>query len=276
MGNIKLSPTVGETAYESEENIAFRKQWKAKRTLEGRVNSAELSLTPDAIMAIVNASSTITEMSAELEIQAGQIATKVSATDLATQLTNYSTITQTATEIATRVATTDYNGNAIASMINQTATTIKLSAEKIELSGFVEIVDLTDGVTSISGGNIKTGNISATTVTIGGWKLTASTIWKGAIKFDAANERLYINTAAYLYAIGDTGSIGLSGGLVATGSISAIQHSSNSGDYSTTYGASGINSSNGGSNHGLTLNGSKIMTAANFSLSGTTLTISTT
>lgn len=48
-----------------------------------------------------------------------------------------SQILQQANEIALRVRTEDYNGNEIASLINQTATTIKLKAEKIALEGLV-------------------------------------------------------------------------------------------------------------------------------------------
>lgn len=48
-----------------------------------------------------------------------------------------SQILQQANEIALRVRTEDYNGNEIASLINQSATTIKLKAEKIEMEGLI-------------------------------------------------------------------------------------------------------------------------------------------
>lgn len=105
---------------------------------------------------------------AQLTVQAGQIATKVSITDLNTTLSNYSTITQTAEQIATRVATTDYNGNTIASIINQTATTIKLSASKLELSGYTTFSNLANaGETTINGSNITTGTLNASLITTG-------------------------------------------------------------------------------------------------------------
>ncbi|WLR54281.1 hypothetical protein LC048_17795 [Mesobacillus subterraneus] len=49
-----------------------------------------------------------------------------------------SSITQQATQISQKVSQTDYNGNTIASLINQTATTILLQAAKIALDGYVE------------------------------------------------------------------------------------------------------------------------------------------
>lgn len=44
-------------------------------------------------------------------------------------------------QILSKVSYTDYNGNTIASLINQTATTITLSAEKIQMSGITEVAN---------------------------------------------------------------------------------------------------------------------------------------
>ena len=46
---------------------------------------------------------------------------------------------QTAQAIGSKVSTTDYNGNTISSLINQTATTIQIQADKIKLEGYVSI-----------------------------------------------------------------------------------------------------------------------------------------
>ena len=74
---------------------------------------------------------------------ANAITTKVSQTDfnaLGTRVgTAESTITQHSTAIASKVAQTDYTGNNIASLINQTATTIAIQANKINLVGAVTI-----------------------------------------------------------------------------------------------------------------------------------------
>ena len=69
---------------------------------------------------------------------------------------------QTASEIQTKVSQTDFNGNTVASLINQTATTIAIEAEKLDLSGYVTISALgTAGETVINGSNITTGYINA-------------------------------------------------------------------------------------------------------------------
>lgn len=73
-----------------------------------------------------------------------------------------SSIIQNANQIALKVSQTDYNGNTISSLINQTATAIKIQAEKVELSGYTTFSDLSgSGTTSINGANIQTGSIGA-------------------------------------------------------------------------------------------------------------------
>lgn len=69
--------------------------------------------------------------------------------------TTESSITQQAGQIASKVSQTDYNGNTIASLINQTPTDIKIKAANIELTGAVSVLS------DISGklGNITAGNI---------------------------------------------------------------------------------------------------------------------
>lgn len=220
-----------------------------------------------------------------------QIATRVSTTDLNTTLTNYSTITQTADQIATRVANTDYNGTTIASLINQTSKSISLSALDIDLSGFVTFTNLsTSGQTTINGGNITTGtldaskvtvtnldaskittgSLSASTITVGGWSVNATSIYKGNTKLDAANDRIYLNTNAWLYGYA-SGTIGVSGSMQFLDDNN-IKLSSANGSLELKDGAlTSLNASAGFKT--LNLNGSKIMTAAHFSLAGTTLTI---
>ena len=73
-----------------------------------------------------------------------------------------SEIVQNAQEISLKVSQTDYNGNTISSLINQTATTIQIQAEKVNLVGYTTFTDLsTSGKTTIHGGNIMTDTIGA-------------------------------------------------------------------------------------------------------------------
>lgn len=65
-------------------------------------------------------------------------------------------------EISSKVSQSDYNGNTIASLINQTATSVKILASKIDLAGYVTISSLkAGGTTEIDGSRITTGYISA-------------------------------------------------------------------------------------------------------------------
>ncbi len=67
-----------------------------------------------------------------------------------------------ADQIVQKVSYTDYNGNTIASMINQKATTISIIAEKLDLTGYVTISALSgSGTTIINGDNIQAGKIKA-------------------------------------------------------------------------------------------------------------------
>lgn len=69
---------------------------------------------------------------------------------------------QTAQKFESVVLTADYTGETIASMINQSATKIEMSALNLDLSGYVTFKSLEkDGTTEIDGSRITTGTISA-------------------------------------------------------------------------------------------------------------------
>ncbi|SMC19288.1 phage minor structural protein, N-terminal region [Clostridium acidisoli DSM 12555] len=85
-----------------------------------------------------------------------------------------SSIQVQAGQISSKVSTTDYNGNTLVSMINQSSSKINMSALNINLSGYVTFNSLsTAGSTTINGNNITTGTLSASkisggTLTLGG------------------------------------------------------------------------------------------------------------
>lgn len=68
------------------------------------------------------------------------------------------------TSITSKVSTTDYNGNTIASLINQTSTTISIEASKININGAVSANTYfkinTDGTMEAKAGKIGSWNIS--------------------------------------------------------------------------------------------------------------------
>lgn len=121
---------------------------------------------------------------AELDLSANDAITglssefKVDINGLRSEFTDYkasvngslgtmqSSITQHAGLIASKVSSTDYNGNKIVSMINQSASKIEQKALNIDLTGYVTFNSLsTVGQTTINGGNIKTGTITGVTIT---------------------------------------------------------------------------------------------------------------
>lgn len=83
---------------------------------------------------------------------------------------NESELVQQANLIATKVSQTDFNGNTISSLINQTATTIKIQAQKIQLEGLVTANNnfkvLLDGSIEAVNGKFS-GNINGGTINIG-------------------------------------------------------------------------------------------------------------
>ena len=98
-------------------------------------------------------------------------------------------ITATVDGLTTTVANKTDKG-AIISTINQSAEAIKIQASKLELTGYVTMTNLsTSGQTSIDGGNIKTGTITAakiasgsiTATQIAGSTITAAKIASGTI-----------------------------------------------------------------------------------------------
>ncbi|MCU9614072.1 hypothetical protein OEV98_10925 [Caldibacillus lycopersici] len=111
----------------------------------------------------------ITTAESELEIQADQIASKVSQTTYDVDIPNLKTrmesaessIVQQADSIESKVSKTDFNGNTIASLINQTATSVQISAAKISLSGDVEIINGRAVISDLSANKITTGILGA-------------------------------------------------------------------------------------------------------------------
>ena len=75
----------------------------------------------------------------------------------------YSQISQNATAITTKVSSTDYNGTTIASLINQTSTSVQIIAQRIDLQGYVTVTDLAGtGVTTLA--NVYATNVSGGTI----------------------------------------------------------------------------------------------------------------
>jgi hypothetical protein len=154
-------------------------------SLTSRIEGAEASLTIQADEIATKVSQTsfneltnrVSTAETSITQNAQAIALKASATDVETldgrMDSAESTITIQAGQISSKVSQEDYTGNTIASLINQTATTIQIAASKINLNGYVTItglntlgsadrnaiVTIADGVVSAS--EIKCDQISS-------------------------------------------------------------------------------------------------------------------
>ena len=107
--------------------------------------------------------------------------------DVSQTLSNYSTTTEMnsainikANEISS-VVSTKVGNDEIISKINQTAESITINANKLNLTGYITASDLSgSGTTTINGANITTGTISANRVS--GGTLTGTTLSGNAIQ----------------------------------------------------------------------------------------------
>lgn len=99
---------------------------------------------------------------ASLQIEADNIQLSVQSLDSRLGNAEAQLVIQ-ANQIEQKVSYSDYNGNEIASRINQTATTIKIQASKINLVGAVSVLsDISGNLGSIYAGNIYSANIDIT------------------------------------------------------------------------------------------------------------------
>jgi hypothetical protein len=121
---------------------------------------AAIEVKADNISLSVN--NRITNEVAAIKVRANQIQSTVSAQNVSIGNLNNrigsaeSSITQQSWQISQKVSTTDFNGNRIASLINQTSTTISIQASKINLVGAVRVLsDISGNLGTIHAGNIR-------------------------------------------------------------------------------------------------------------------------
>lgn len=186
-------------------DISLKANQSALNTLTGRVESTEASivLNSQQIALKVNSSdfNTLTQrvVNSESAIvqNASAISLRVTQTDFnglgARVTTAESAITVNANNINLKVSASDYNGNNLVSMINQTASNITISANKIDLVGQVTITALkkgtgTDALLTVDGlvkadridvNSLVATNIQATTGTIAGFRITPTRLEAG-------------------------------------------------------------------------------------------------
>lgn len=125
--------------------------------------------------------STTKQMNAAIKLSANSITSTVSKTYATkTELISAKSEIKQTTDSITSTVSQKVGKTEISSTINQTAQGVKISAEKLDLSGLVTISNLqTAGKTTINGSNITTGTIDASKVNV--TNLNASNIKSGTI-----------------------------------------------------------------------------------------------
>ncbi|POZ56261.1 hypothetical protein LYSIN_01044 [Lysinibacillus sphaericus] len=156
----ELSEVIEENKKEYKSAIT---QTDSRITLEvEKLNKSIASIDVKADQISLSVSNRITNEVAAINVRANQIQSTVSAQNVSIGNLNNrigsaeSSITQQSWQISQKVSTTDYNGNTIASLINQTSTTISILASKINLVGAVRVLsDISGNLGTIHAGNIR-------------------------------------------------------------------------------------------------------------------------
>jgi hypothetical protein len=180
----------------------------ANSNAQGYANTAKTNAISTASSdATTKANNAISTASSDATTKANNaVTTSKSYTDSQISITNGN--------IALKVAKTDYTGNTIASLINQSATTVAISASKINLNGYVTVTNLgTAGQTTINGANVQTGTITADKLLIGDMVNYAAWPNKGnsascpfnGMTIDAST--YYSVAASYKLIVGQSGSL---------------------------------------------------------------------
>lgn len=155
----ELSEVIEENKKEYKSAIT---QTDSRITLEvEKLNKSIATIDLKADQISLSVSNRIANEVAAINVRANQIQSTVSAQNVSIGNLNNrigsaeSSITQQSWQISQKVSTTDYNGNTIASLINQTSTTISIQASKINLVGAVRVLsDISGNLGSITSGNI--------------------------------------------------------------------------------------------------------------------------
>lgn len=128
----------------------------------------------------------VTTNEATLTVQAREIAAKVSYAefdDLGDRVSSAeASLSVQAGQIQSKVSQTDYNGNTIASLINQTATTILIQAAHINLNGYVtanQFDALSASFNNLISGNLTASKIIASTGNFSNLEITNSLVYGG-------------------------------------------------------------------------------------------------
>lgn len=161
-GQTATNSKIEQTAEEIRSEVTSKVE-----DIDGKIEETNASITTTAEAIRSEVSSKVTEINGDIaetnssiEQLSGVIALKADAsvtTALGTRMNSVEIgLDSVNGQITQKVSQSDYNGNTIASMINQSATTVTIQASKISLVGAVNVLsDISGNLGTITAGNIN-------------------------------------------------------------------------------------------------------------------------
>lgn len=190
--------------FDSETNVyqddAILNKFSSLDTQFDVTNGKISALVSDSEITQYNSGSTMSSKLSAVEMTLNGLYAQFSETVTDSDNGLVSKVTQLETNVdglsSSVVYTNDYTGETIASLINQSASTVRIQASHVDLEGYVTMTNLqTAGQTTINGGNIKGG-----TITLGG-----ASNGNGVLEvYDSSNTLISRINNAGLYAIAGT------------------------------------------------------------------------
>lgn len=176
----KMESTI--TEFDKQINVLLPGPWFPDSTLlpcQNNMTNLEYELNSKITQTAKEITTEVNNVSEQLNSQISQTSTQITTqvNDLTKNMN--SQFEQTASSISTKV-----EKNGIISSINQSAESITIKAEKINLSGYVTFSGLSAGTTTIDGGCIRTGLIDAERIKVGtltGFNLNGCNIYSSQV-----------------------------------------------------------------------------------------------
>ncbi|PJO40080.1 phage tail protein [Lysinibacillus xylanilyticus] len=159
--------------------------------------TAQVTTINNNIQSVRNDVSAVTQTASQIQSTVTSQQTQISG--LGTRMSNAeSNITQNAYQIQSKVSVTDFTGNNVVSMINQSATTIDIQASKINLIGAVNFLsDITGQLGTIYAGTINGVQINSAKIRISDDIDVGNNIRLGANSYGSKSIRF--NSSANIY-----------------------------------------------------------------------------
>ena len=130
---LSIDPVTGLFMYQTVQGDGFALGASLK-IQDGKINAKADSTVVDALGTRVgNAEISIDGINSEIKLKASKETVDALGERVSTA---ESSLTVQAEQIESKVSQTDFTGNTVASLINQTATTVTIQAQKIDLSGY--------------------------------------------------------------------------------------------------------------------------------------------